>query len=485
MSNNNILYNFINGKFKQSNGNKTYTIKNPSTNEYLAEVPISTYTDVNNAVNAAKTAFNTWSNTPITERIQYLFKIKHILNENIHNIARHISIENGKTIQESILSIQRGIENIDHAIGATSLIMGKNIANIAYQINTYTMRQSIGVFAAITPYNFPAMIAFWFWPYAIAFGNTFILKPSEQVSTTQNLIFQLIQSANLPQGVLNLIHGDKITVKHLIKHPDINGISFVGSSQTAKVIYNESIKNNKKIQAFGGGNNYAIIMPDANKEKSISNIISSAFGCAGQRCLAISQLIMIDSAYDKYIDYLIQKTKRLNIGNSLNKNTDLGPIISEIHKNNICKHIEDGIKEGAKILLDGRNIYNNKFKTNNFLGPTILDNINPNMKITKNEIFGPVLNIIKLQNLDQAINIINNCKFANATTIFTSNGYTARKFENKVNIEMIGINIGIAAPMALFPFGGSKQSFFGDIKTNGDQAINFFTKNKIITSRWF
>jgi len=485
MSNNITLSNFINGKFEKSTSSKMLKINNPATSEFLSNVPISSSSEVNKTVSAAKNAFPNWRNTPAIERARYLFRLKTLLDENIENIAIVVTKEHGKTLVEARGSVKRGIENIEHACGITSLMMGESLEDVATGIDTQTIRQPLGVFAAIAPYNFPAMVPFWFWPYAIASGNTFILKPSEQVPLSQQIIFELIDKIKFPKGVINMIHGGKEVVEALIDNDDIAGISFVGSTPVAKLIYKKAASKGKRVQAFGGAKNYAIIMPDADAEKSINNIVDSAFGCAGQRCLAISQTIMVGEAYNKFAKNLIKKTSNLKLGNGLKSNVDLGPVISAKHKKRICYYIDKALKEGANLLLDGRKINLDLLPNGHFIGPTIFNNVTPEMTIAKQEIFGPVLSICSVNNLDEAINLVHKSKFGNTCSIFTSNGYYARKFKHEIGISMIGINVGVAAPMAFFAFGGTKESFFGDIKAHGSDSIKFFTDTKVVISRWF
>ncbi len=480
-----MIPNYINGKFEYSNSKQILKVKNPATNETLANVPISTNEETNKAIYAAKQAFITWSKKSISERISYLFSFKTLLDKNINTLSNIITKEHGKTISESLASIKRGIENIEHACSIHSLMTGNAIANITSNIDARSEQKPLGVFAAITPYNFPIMVSLWFWPYAIVCGNTFILKPSEQVPMSQQFIFELIHKINLPKGVMNLLHGDKETVTSIINNDDIIGISFVGSTKTAKTIYRTAASKGKRVQALGSAKNFAIIMKDANIEKSVNNITNSAFGCAGQRCLAISHVIAIDDIYKKFINIIINKASNLIVGNGADKNIDIGPLISFKHKQRICYYIEKGEKEGANILLDGRKIKQYKLTNGYYIGPTIFSNVTSKMAIYNEEIFGPVLLISKAKNLDDAICIINKCKFANSSCIYTESGKSAREFKQKIHASMIGINIGIPAPMTVFPFGGTKQSFFGDIKAHGKHSINFFSDTRVIVSRWF
>ena len=485
MMNGERLKNYINGSWVDARRPDSIPVTNPATGEQLAQLPVSGSEDVDDAVRAAKAAFESWRQVPPVERARYLFRYKQLLDENKDELANILTREHGKTLREAQGSIKRGIENVEHACGIPTLMMGESLEDIATGIDTRTVRQPRGVYAAVTPYNFPAMVPLWFWPYAVATGNTFVVKPSEQVPITQQFQFDLIDRAGFPKGVLNMVHGTREVVESFADHPDITGVSFVGSSPVARAVYERASANGKRVQAFGGAKNHVIVMPDAHLEKSVDALVESAFGCAGQRCLAASVALLVGDDYDRFRDAIVEKAKSIKLGNGLQDDVDMGPVISGGHRDKVLSYIEQGIQEGAKLLLDGRNAKVEGHPNGEWVGPTIFEDVTPDMRIVKEEIFGPVLGLRRVANIDEAIAAIRDCEFANATTIFTSNGGHARRFQHEAGVSMMGINIGVAAPMAFFPFGGTKQSFFGDLKAHGQDSIRFFTDAKVVISRWF
>jgi len=478
------LRNYVGGEWVTPAAAEYLALTNPATGEQLGTVPLSGARDVDAAVSAAQTAFLKWREVPPVVRARYLFKLKYLMEEHFDEIATTVTREHGKTLDEARGSVRRGIENIEHACGIPALMMGKTLEDVASGIDCEYVRQPLGVFAAITPFNFPAMVPCWFWPYAIATGNTFILKPSEQVPFSSTRILELAQEAGIPAGVLNLVHGAKEAVNALLAHPGIAGISFVGSSPVAKYVYQEGAKHGKRVQALGGAKNHVIVMPDADMDRAVANISESLFGCAGQRCLAGSVVVAAGKAYEPFRDKLLSTARELRLGYGLEPDVNMGPVISARHKEKVLSYVEAGRREGATLLLDGRSSKVERHPRGHFVGPTVFDGVQPDMTIGKEEIFGPVASVTHVSTLDEGIAMVQRSGFANATSIFTQSGKAAREFRYRVGVSMIGVNIGVAAPMAMFPFGGTKGSFFGDLKAHGGDAIEFYTDKKVVISRW-
>jgi malonate-semialdehyde dehydrogenase (acetylating)/methylmalonate-semialdehyde dehydrogenase len=480
-----ILKNYIDGDWIKSKETESISIINPATQEILGKVPYgkNTSTDVATAVEIASKAFISWSKIPVMRRVQPLYKLKQLLEENSEEIARTITMECGKTLAESRGEVQRAIENVEVACGTPSLIQSEFSENIATGIDEFMIRQPLGVCACIAPFNFPAMIPFWFLPYAIACGNTFIIKPSEKVPLTMMKIFHLIDQLDLPKGVINLVHGGKETVDALLDHPKVKAISFVGSTQVAKYIYSRGATNGKRIQAQGGAKNPVIILPDADIDMSVQIITDSVFGCAGQRCLAASNVITVGDN-GKIKDALYESAKARSTGYGMDENIEMGPLITSESQSRVNHLIQKGVNEGANVLLDGRNTKVKGFEKGNFIGPTILEGLPLNGEIVQTEIFGPVMGLIELDSVDSALDFINSGRYGNMACLFTSSGSNARKFRNEANAGNIGINIGVAAPMAQFPFSGWNESFFGDLHGQGRHAIEFFTQTKVVIERW-
>jgi len=480
-----VLKNYINGQWIQSVSNETSDVLNPASGEVLAKVPFgaATANDVAEAVSAASIAYQQWKDVPVLKRIQPLFKLKQLFEDNADEIARTITLESGKTLAESNGEIQRAIENIEVATGAPMLLQSEFLENIATGIDEFMIRQPLGVTACIAPFNFPAMISFWFLPYAIACGNSMIIKPSEKVPLTMMKIFELIHQLDIPEGLINLVHGGKQSVDAILDHPDIKSISFVGSTAVAKYIYSRGTANGKRVQAQGGAKNPVVILPDADIEMTSQIITDSVYGCAGQRCLAASVVITVDDN-SKIRDSLYASAKARNVGFGLNKGVEMGPVISKESKRRIETLIAQGEAEGGSILLDGRNASVKDYEQGNFMQPTILENIPVDGELIKTEIFGPVMSLLHMKTVDEAIAFINSGKYGNMACLFTSSGSSARKFRSQAMAGNIGINIGVAAPMAQFPFSGWKESFFGDLHGQGKHAIEFFTQTKVVIERW-
>lgn len=478
------LKNFINGKWVSSKGLSMQEVINPATGELLSRVPAGAAEDVDDAAESAHAAWPSWRNTPATQRIQYLFRMKQILEANADEISLLCTRECGKTIAESRAELTRAIENVEVACGIPKLMQSDFSEDIAPGIDEFYIRQPLGVGASISPFNFPIMIPFWFMPYAIACGNTYIVKPSDRVPGTMTRIFELFEELQLPPGVLNMVHGGKTAVTRILEHPLIAAISFVGSTKVAKFVYQTGTAHGKRVQAQGGAKNPVVIMPDADVDTTIKIIADSAFGCAGQRCLAASVVIMVGEAADIFTGKLLEAARAKKTGNGAVKGVDMGPVISPESKQRIEGLIKKGLDEGAELLLDGRNISMPELKNGNFIMPTVLGKVKPESEVYKTEIFGPVLSIVNVNTLDEAIQVINQGQYGNASSIFTRSGSAARKFRHDAVTGNVGINIGIAAPMAFFPFSGWKESFFGDLHGQSLHAIEFYTQTKVVIERW-
>ena len=480
-----MMKNYINGRWEVSESTKIGDVWNPAMGEKIAQVPYSTAVEMDKAVAAAKEAFWEWRCTPPLTRARYLFRIKELFEENFEDIARTLVNEEGKAIDESRGEVRRMIENVEHATGVTTMMTGYCLEDIAKDIDCYAERQPLGVFGCIAPFNFPAMVPWWFLPYALVTGNTYVVKPSEQVPMTQTRIFEVLEEADLPDGVLNLVHGSREAVNGMLQNPDVNGVSFVGSTPTARHIYKTCGETGKRVQALGGAKNCLVVMPDADLERGMPSMITSFFGCSGERCLSGSVLVAVGEVYEVLKSRFVDAAKALRIGNGLDEQTHMGPVISASHKERVLGYIEKGLAEGAKLILDGRNIQVEGHPNGFFIGPTVLDEVTPGMTIAREEIFGPVVSLIRVKDLDEAIEIINSRGFANAVCLYTSSGKTVRDFKYRVAPSMLGINIGIAAPMSFFPFGGAGDSMFGDLKGHGREIFQFFTDTKVIITRWF
>ncbi len=478
------LKNYIGGRWVESTTQNYIPVYNPATCEVIAECPDSTYEDVDAAVQAASEAFDEWRRTPSLNRAQYMHRFKTILEDRFEEVAQQVVEENGKTLDEARGEVRRGIESIDFATGVPFLMRNDGVEDISSGIDETTVRQPAGVFAAITPFNFPAMVPLWFLPTAITCGNTFILKPSPQTPISMDLMFQLLEDLDLPEGVVNLIQGGKDASMAIMEHPGVTGVSFVGSTPVAKIVYETCTRHGKRVQAQGGAKNYIAVMPDANMEASVRNILGAAYGCAGQRCLAAAVAVGVGDAYDKLRDELVKQAGNLKVGYGLDETTQMGTVVSEEAQQRIERMIQKGVDEGAKVLLDGRNLKVDGYEQGAFVGPTILTDVTPEMTVAREEIFGPVLALMKADSFDEAVGLINNSRFGNAASIFTNSGKYAREFTYQVNAGNIGVNIGVAAPSASFPFGGQKDSFFGDLHGQGSDAIEFYTERKIVIERW-
>ena len=481
-----ILKNYINGSWTESREQQTSNVVNPANQEILAKVPFgeNTVADVNLAVAAAAEALKEWRDTPVMKRVQPLYKMKQLLEDNIDEIARLITLECGKTFVESKAEMQRAIENVETACGTPILIQSEFSENVAPGIDEFMIRQAVGVCAIISPFNFPGMIPFWFLPYAIACGNSVVVKPSEKVPLTMMKVFELIDQLDIPKGLINLVHGGKPTVDGILEHPEVKAISFVGSTNVARYIYQQGAANGKRVQAQGGAKNPVIVMPDADIEMAARIIADSVYGCAGQRCLAASNIITIADNKGIIKDALVEAAKSKTTGFGLEDGIEMGPVITSESKSRVEYLIAKGVSEGANLLLDGRNSTISGYENGNFIKPTILENVALNGEVIKTEIFGPVMSLLHMKTIDEAIDFVNSNTYGNMACLFTSSGLNARTFRNRANAGNIGINIGVAAPLAQFPFSGWNNSFFGDLHGQGRQAIEFFTQTKVVIERW-
>ena len=480
----NIIPNYINGEWQTSAATEQLEVVNPATAEVLAQVPLSPNSEVNEAASAAAEAFKSWRRMPATQRVQYLFILKYLLEEHLEDIARTITLECGKTLAESRGEMRRAIENVEVACGIPMMMQGTNLEDIARGIDEMMIRQPLGVCAAICPFNFPGMIPFWFLPYAIACGNTYIVKPSEKVPLTMQKIFELLEQTGLPKGVVNLVNGTKETVDAILEHPQIKAVSFVGSTAVAKYIYSWGAANGKRMQAQGGAKNPIIVLPDADMEMTTRIAADSAFGCAGQRCLAASVAVTVGEAKQEFTQAIAEVANNRIVGNGLEDGVQMGAVINAGSKTRIEGLVEKGVSSGASLLVDGRNPHIPGYEQGYFIRPTILQDVNPLSEIAHTEIFGPVLSLMHVNNIDEAISLVNNSQFGNMACLFTTSGAAARKFRYEAEAGNIGINIGVAAPMAFFPFSGWKQSFFGDLHGQGNHAVEFFTQTKVVVERW-
>lgn len=477
------LKNYIGGKWVEAKTAHYQDVPNPATGEVLAQVPISSQEDVNDAVKAAREAFKDWSKTPVPKRARILFKYQQLLVENWDELAKLITMENGKSYTEAYGEVQRGIECVEFAAGAPTLMMGKQLPDIATNIESGMYRYPVGVVGGITPFNFPMMVPCWMFPLAIAVGNTFVLKPSERTPLLANKLAELFSEAGLPSGVLNVVHGAHDVVNALLEHKQVPAISFVGSQPVAEYVYKTAATNGKRVQALAGAKNHSIVMPDADLDGAVKEIISAAYGSAGERCMACSVVVAVGEVAEPLLQKLVDKAEEITIGNGLEDGVFLGPVIRQEHKERTAKYIEVGQEEGAVLVRDGRKD-ESYHKDGYFIGPTIFDKVRPSMKIWKDEIFAPVLSVVRVETLEEAIDLTNQSDFGNGACLFTQNGSHVRYFRENIEVGMLGVNIGVPAPMAFFPFSGWKNSFYGDLHANGPDGVEFYTRRKMLTARW-
>jgi malonate-semialdehyde dehydrogenase (acetylating) / methylmalonate-semialdehyde dehydrogenase len=478
-----LLKNYINGQWVEAKTTRYQAVPNPATGETIAEVPISSKEDVDDAVQSAKKAFLSWSKTPVPKRARILFKYQQLLVENWDELARLITQENGKSFNEAYGEVQRGIECVEFAAGAPTLMMGNQLPDIATDMESGMYRYPVGVIGGITPFNFPMMVPCWMFPLAIAVGNTFVLKPSERTPILANRLAELFSEAGLPDGVLNIVHGAHDVVNSLLEHKHVPAISFVGSQPVAEYVYKTAASHGKRVQALAGAKNHSIVLPDAELDGAVKEIIAASYGSAGERCMACSVVVAVGEVAEPLLAKLQEKADEIKIGNGLEEGVFLGPVIRQEHKERTAGYIESGEAEGAILIRDGRKD-ESYHQDGYFIGPTIFDKVRPSMKIWKEEIFAPVLSIVRVKTLEEAIEVANESDFGNGACLFTQNGSHVRYFRENIEAGMLGVNIGVPAPMAFFPFSGWKNSFYGDLHANGPDGVEFYTRRKMLTARW-
>jgi malonate-semialdehyde dehydrogenase (acetylating)/methylmalonate-semialdehyde dehydrogenase len=480
-----VIHNAIGGKLVKSTSARTQPVFNPATGEPVATLPLSTNDEINAAVAIAKAAQPAWGATTPMKRARVMFKFKELLEKNADELARHISREHGKVHDDAMGELARGIDCVDFACGIPQLLKGEFSRNVGPSIDTYSDRQPLGVVAGITPFNFPAMVPMWMYPIAIACGNAFVLKPSERDPSAPMFAWQLLMDAGLPEGVMNVVHGDKEAVDALLDHPDIAAVSFVGSTPIAEYVYRRGTTAGKRVQALGGAKNHMIILPDADMEQAADALMGAGFGSAGERCMAISVAVPVgDKTADALVAKLKPRVEALKIGPATDKDAQMGPIVSKQQRDKIVGYIDSGVEQGAKLVVDGRGFKLQGYENGFFVGGTLFDNVTPDMKIYKEEIFGPVLSVVRAQSYSDAVDLIHNTEYANGTAIFTRDGDAARDFADKIEVGMVGINVPIPVPVAYHSFGGWKRSIFGDHAIYGPEGVHFYTRLKTVTTRW-
>lgn len=474
------LKNYINGEWVTSTTNEYEVVVNPATKEPICEVPLSTFEDLNKAVDLAQIAFKEWKEVAVPRRARILYKFHQLLIESKDELAKLITLENGKALSESYGEVQRGIENVEFAASAPTLMMGDNLPSIATDVEASVYKYPIGVVGGITPFNFPMMVPFWMFPMAIATGNTVVLKPSEKAPMLMEKVVSLLEEAGLPKGVFNVVFGAHDVVNGLLQHPDIKAISFVGSQPVGEYVYTEGSKNLKRVQSLTGAKNHTIVLKDANLDDSLPAIIGAAFGSAGERCMAAAVVTVEEEIYDEFMERLTKEARNIKMGNGLDDGVFLGPVIREENLKRAISYIESGVESGAKLICDGREDMD---ESGFFVGPTIFEGVTTDMKIWQDEIFAPVLSVMKIKGLKEGIEIANKSQFANGACLFTNNASAVRYFRENMDAGMLGINLGVPAPMAMFPFSGWKSSFYGTLPANGKAGVDFYTRNKVVTAR--
>jgi malonate-semialdehyde dehydrogenase (acetylating)/methylmalonate-semialdehyde dehydrogenase len=475
---------WIDGKLVNGTSTRSGAVTNPATGAVTKQVSFANAKDIDTAVQAAKAAFPAWRDTPPLRRARVMQKFLTLMQENTNELARLASEEHGKTLPDAVGSVTRGIEVIEFACGIPHLQKGEHAENVGTGVDAHTLRQPLGVCAGITPFNFPAMVPLWMFPVAIATGNTFVLKPSEKVPSCSMKMAELFKQAGLPDGVFNVVHGDKEAVDSLLEHPDVKAISFVGSTPIAQYIYETCAKKGKRVQALGGAKNHAVVLPDADIEFTADALVGAGFGSAGERCMAISVVVAVGGIGDALVAKIKEKALKIEVGPGDKKGVEMGPLVTLAHRDKVKGYIDKGEAEGAKLVMDGRGLTVAGYENGFYLGTTLFDNVKTHMTIYKEEIFGPVLSVLRVDTLEDAIRMVNDCPFANGTAIFTASGGAARKFENEIEVGMVGVNVPIPVPMAFFSFGGWKQSIFGDYSVHGMDGVRFYTRPKVITTRW-
>ena len=484
MTTSKTLPHIIGGKNVDARSDRRGDVFNPATGEVQRQVGFATVDEVDAAVASAKKASEEWRNSSLANRTRILFSFRELVNKHKDDIAKLLTLEHGKVFSDAQGEVQRGLEVIEFACGLSHLLKGDLSENVSTEVDTYSMRQPIGVVAGITPFNVPAMVPMWMYPVAIACGNSFVLKPSERDPSVTNFCAELFQKAGLPDGVLNVVHGDKVAVDRLLEHPDVGALSFVGSTPIARYIYETGAKHGKRVQALGGAKNHMVVLPDADMDLAADSAIGAGYGSAGERCMAISVLVCVGNAADKLLPRLKERIATLKVGNGMDPSSQMGPLITRQHRDRVAGFVEAGAKEGATLVVDGRSLKVPGHDNGFFLGPCLIDHVKPGMSVYQEEIFGPVLSVARVQSYDDAIGLIHGHHYGNGTAIFTNDGGAARKFQHDVQIGMVGVNVPIPVPMAYYSFGGWKQSLFGDLHIYGPDGVRFYTRNKNVIARW-
>ena len=480
----NLIQHYINGKIYKGSSSRKGKVFNPATGAQESEVILGTKSDLDHAVENAKTAFEKWSQVTPLQRARIIFKYKELIEKNYDELTKLIVSEHGKVYEDAKGSLTRGLEIVEFACGIPQMLKGEFTENVGTNIDSWSMRQPLGVCAGITPFNFPAMVPMWMFPMAIACGNTFILKPSEKDPSCSIRLAQLFSEAGLPNGVLNVVNGDKEVVDSILTNKDIKAVSFVGSTPIAKYIYENAAKNEKRVQALGGAKNHCVVMPDCDMDQAVNGLMGAAYGSAGERCMAQSVAVAVGGIGDKLVEKLSKKVEALKVGPGLDKNSEMGPLVTKEHLQKVRGYVDLGVKEGAKLVVDGRDIKLQGYENGFFIGGCLFDNVTKNMRIYNEEIFGPVLSVVRVKDFNDAIQLINDHEFGNGTSVYTRDGDVGRTFANKIKVGMVGINIPIPVPVAFHSFGGWKRSLFGDLHMHGPEGVKFYTKLKTITSRW-
>ena len=479
-----LIKHYVNGKKYAGNSKRKSKVFNPATGDLAAEVNLATPNDINYAVEKAKIAFQKWSNKPPLQRARVMFKFKELIEKNSDELTKIIVSEHGKVFEDARGSLIRGLEVVEYACGIPQMLKGEFTENVGTDVDSWSIRQPLGVCAGITPFNFPAMVPMWMFPMAIACGNSFVLKPSEKDPSCSMRLAELLSEAGLPDGVFNVVNGDKEAVDALINNKDIVAVSFVGSTPIAKYIYENCAKNEKRVQALGGAKNHCVVMPDCNLDQAVNGLMGAAYGSAGERCMAQSVAVAVGGIGDKLVNNLIKKVEALKVGPGMDKKSEMGPLVTKDHLNKVKNYVDIGEKEGAKLVVDGRNLKLQGYENGYYIGGCLFDHVTKNMRIYKEEIFGPVLSVVRVKNFDEALKLVNDHEYGNGVSIFTRDGDSGRTFANQAKIGMVGINIPIPVPMAFHSFGGWKRSLFGDQHMHGPEGVRFYTKLKTITSRW-
>ena len=479
-----LIQHFVNGKSYKGNSNRKGKVFNPATGEQESEVILGSKEDLNNTVNIARKAFESWSLKPPLQRARVMFKFKELIERNSEEIAKLIVSEHGKVYEDAKGSLTRGLEVVEFACGIPQILKGEFTDNVGSEVDSWSIRQPLGVCAGITPFNFPAMVPMWMFPMAIACGNSFILKPSEKDPSCSFKLAELLSEAGLPDGVLNVVNGDKEVVDAILENKDIQAVSFVGSTPIAKYIYENAARNEKRVQALGGAKNHCVVMPDCDLDQAVNGLMGAAYGSAGERCMAQSVAVAVGDIGDRLVDKLSKKVEVLKVGPGMDKNSEMGPLITKEHLEKVRGYVDIGVKEGAKLVVDGRNLKLQGYENGFFIGGCLFDNVKKDMRIYKEEIFGPVLSVVRAKDFEEASKLVNDHEYGNGVSIFTRDGDAARTFSSKIKVGMVGINIPIPVPMAFHSFGGWKRSLFGDQHMHGPEGVRFYTKLKTITSRW-